>query len=504
MSRLIQVSGLSAVGVFAACLLMASCGSAGSPGTSTTTTPAAAAPTQAPAAAFSGTRTTPWNLTVAFSDTSTGSPSTWAWDFGDGTTSTQQSPVHMYAASGTFTATLVASNAMGQSRTTRSVTVSGGAEVTLCDGGRPTVAVLVDAALRPALAATLQRYAADLCGEGYRVWLTEFIGANPPAIREYLAGAWDRSAHTLNGALLVGDIPHAYQYVSAVSANPSIPSLREEVISFQYYADLNGTFSASSGYVGGHPYSYDVHSGEMNWEIWIGVLPVYKGSITQTTDALLQYFDKNHAYRTGAAKPPRAYVEVNELHNASNPAEEAAIITGMRNGLYSWTPFSNSASASFYFSGVTSGHSIADGYVAARSGVADFVVGDSHGGYLAAGQLTLASVEAVPLKTNFFWSSGCAIGDLDRSDNVLTSIVYGKNSAVLIGKGTTNDSGGMGNNTQGFYGHNVATAMTAGASFGNAILAHVNVPLISPWSLSREFHFGTVLIVGDPTLKLRQ
>ena len=480
----------------------AACGSGATSPSIVATSPVAV--TQAPTAAFSLARTSPWNLTVAFTDSSTGSPAAWSWNFGDGTLSTEQHPTHVYATSGTYTSTLVASNAAGSTTTTKSVTVSGGAEVQVCDGGRPTVVVLVDGALRPALAATIQRYAADLCVEGYRVWLTDFIPATPPSIREYLAGAWDRSAHTLSGALLVGNIPHAYQYVTSVSANPSFPSVREEVISFQYYADLNGTFSASSGYVGGHPYSYDVHSGEMNWEIWIGVLPVYKGSTTQTIDALLQYFDKNHAYRTGGAKPPRAFVEVNELTNASNPAEEASVFASMRNGLYSWTPFSNSASASFYFSGVTSGHSIADGYVAARSGTADFVVGDSHGGYLAAGQLTLASVEAIPLKANFFWSSGCAIGDLDHAENVLTSIVYAKNSAVLIGKGTTDDSGGMGNNAQGFYGHNVATAMTAGASFGNAILGHVNVPLLSPWSSSREFHFGTVLIVGDPTLRLRQ
>ena len=88
-----------------------------------------------------------------------------------------------------------------------------------------------------------------------------------------------------------------------------------------------------------------------------------QSSTTQTIDALLQYFDRNHAYRT-------------------------------------------------------SGHSIADRHVAARSGTADFVVRDSHGGYLAAGQLTLASV------------------------------------------------------------------MTAVASFGNAIVGHVNVPLLSPWSSS--------------------
>ncbi len=73
----------------------------------------------------------------------------------------------------------------------------------------------------------------------------------------------------------------------------------------------------------------------------------------------------------------------------------------------------------------------------------------------------------------------------------------------MVAKGTTNNSGGMGNNQNGFFGRNVAVAMTSGSSFGSAVLSHVNVPLIFPWSNSREFHFGTPIVIGDPTLKLR-
>ncbi|SDD76507.1 PKD repeat-containing protein, partial [Algoriphagus faecimaris] len=44
-------------------------------------------------------------LTVDFEDRSEGA-TTWAWDFGDGTTSTEQNPSHTYQSSGTFTVTL--------------------------------------------------------------------------------------------------------------------------------------------------------------------------------------------------------------------------------------------------------------------------------------------------------------------------------------------------------------------------------------------------------------
>jgi hypothetical protein len=47
-------------------------------------------------------------LTVQFTDRSSGRPNYWLWDFGDGSTSSQQNPVHTYSDSGTYTVTLTA------------------------------------------------------------------------------------------------------------------------------------------------------------------------------------------------------------------------------------------------------------------------------------------------------------------------------------------------------------------------------------------------------------
>ena len=52
-------------------------------------------------------------LSVQFNDASTGSPTSWSWEFGDGNTSSKQNPIHTYYTSGTFTVTLTASNAKG-------------------------------------------------------------------------------------------------------------------------------------------------------------------------------------------------------------------------------------------------------------------------------------------------------------------------------------------------------------------------------------------------------
>ena len=52
-------------------------------------------------------------LAVQFTDSSTGNPTTYSWEFGDGGTSTEQNPVHTYDAAGTYTVTLTAENACG-------------------------------------------------------------------------------------------------------------------------------------------------------------------------------------------------------------------------------------------------------------------------------------------------------------------------------------------------------------------------------------------------------
>jgi PKD repeat protein len=55
-------------------------------------------------------------LSVTFTDTSTGGPTSWQWSFGDGSSnSTAENPSHTYTSPGTYTVTLTASNANGGS-----------------------------------------------------------------------------------------------------------------------------------------------------------------------------------------------------------------------------------------------------------------------------------------------------------------------------------------------------------------------------------------------------
>jgi PKD repeat protein len=70
-------------------------------------------------------------MTVSFVDQSTGLPTSWLWDFGDGSTSTQANPVHVYQKEGTYTVSLTVKNVFGSDTKVRQdlITVGGGAAV---------------------------------------------------------------------------------------------------------------------------------------------------------------------------------------------------------------------------------------------------------------------------------------------------------------------------------------------------------------------------------------
>jgi len=53
------------------------------------------------------------NEPVIFTDLSVGPPNNWLWDFGDGVTSTEQNPIHLYAASGNYQVLLTTCNDVG-------------------------------------------------------------------------------------------------------------------------------------------------------------------------------------------------------------------------------------------------------------------------------------------------------------------------------------------------------------------------------------------------------
>ncbi|HEX2898136.1 MAG TPA: PKD domain-containing protein [Bacteroidia bacterium] len=89
--------------------------------TSICTTDTAIVLGQAPVAQFSQVLS---NLTAVFTNLSSNAATSWAWDFGDGQTSTAQHPIHLYATGGSYTVCLTTSSACGSDVTCETLTVA--------------------------------------------------------------------------------------------------------------------------------------------------------------------------------------------------------------------------------------------------------------------------------------------------------------------------------------------------------------------------------------------
>jgi PKD repeat protein len=58
-------------------------------------------------------------MTVKFMDKSTNNPTSWAWDFGDKSTSTVKNPTHKYIKAGKYTVRLIVKNSKGTNSVTK-------------------------------------------------------------------------------------------------------------------------------------------------------------------------------------------------------------------------------------------------------------------------------------------------------------------------------------------------------------------------------------------------
>ena len=91
---------------------------------------------QAPNARLSLTPTYPRpGGQVQFRDDSTGEPTSWLWDFGDGQTSQEQNPSHTYSTTGSVTVTLTVSNDSGSDSIVKTIRVG---SAVLRSSGRQT------------------------------------------------------------------------------------------------------------------------------------------------------------------------------------------------------------------------------------------------------------------------------------------------------------------------------------------------------------------------------
>ncbi|KPL03857.1 MAG: hypothetical protein AMJ90_02795 [candidate division Zixibacteria bacterium SM23_73_2] len=153
------------------------------------------------------------------------------------------------------------------------------------------IAVMVNSDLYSEIQTSLNQYINDLVSDGYSVELKLFSGGDYKDLRDSLKYMWTHSG--LVGAVLVGDLPVAwYEFYSWEEEFP-IDYYFMELDGIWWDEDSNGLLEElTSG------------SGDLGPEIWVGRLAPSSLIWGNEAQLLLNYFLKNHNYRTGNLSLP--------------------------------------------------------------------------------------------------------------------------------------------------------------------------------------------------------
>lgn len=173
-------------------------------------------------------------LTVQFTDTSAGSPTAWAWTFGDGNTSTAQNPQHTYTTPGTHTVTLNATNEYGSDEEIRTDYITVYAPVT----------AQFSANITGGTAPLIVQFT-DLSTGGPTSWLWTFGDGNTSTAQNPQHTYAVAGAHTVT---LTASHPYdsdtetktAYITIAVLQPFPGLTLIPRDLTGNGLYTDING------------------------------------------------------------------------------------------------------------------------------------------------------------------------------------------------------------------------------------------------------------------------
>jgi hypothetical protein len=324
------------------------------------------------------------------------------------------------------------------------------------------VHVFVDSVVYPAVQANLSQFLLDLQAEGYSTFLTATWNQTPEEIRAILLSEYNTSG--LVGAIFVGDVPAAWMetFMYYISHFPTD----------YFYMDLNGSWADydADGF-------YDNLSGSLEPEVWTGRITPSNCMFGDEVELLNQYFEKNHAYRTGGLDLPDrllGYMECNwypQMETYFHWVYDDVTYVGQ----------ADTTTALDYKSRLTEGYEWV--HLLAHSspwGSTFYMHSDTYGG----GSVFSYEMPVLNPQANFVLLNACSNAKYTETDNLGQSYLFGSDKVVaVIGE------------TRIMYGDDFAdfySSLQMGKNLGEAFLDWM-------W-WSYEWFWGCN-IFGDPTLK---
>ncbi|OYD17334.1 hypothetical protein CH330_00470, partial [candidate division WOR-3 bacterium JGI_Cruoil_03_51_56] len=323
------------------------------------------------------------------------------------------------------------------------------------------VLIFVNATLYPLIQTELDTYVSDLSNEGFASKVIAVSGGKPADLRQILQVHQDSG---LVGALMVGDLlvawwedgPHGEDYPLEL-----------------FFTDLDGTWADNN-----HDGKYDYHSGNRAPDIWIG--RVYASRLTYDSEEHLikQFFQRNHAYRTGQLQIQHRGLVYNEI--TWYPHDH-----GMNYLYLDITMFNdeNTTTAYHYKNQLRLGYEFVHLIAHSSPWVSTFFL-DS--GAMGGGSLFNFEIPALMPNAAFYFLNACMNARFTEKDNLGNWYLFAQPWGQVVMASTSVMYGVP-------YLTTVYRALDNDSCFGDAFLK---------WHKSNYSRHGATCILGDPTLKI--
>ena len=275
---------------------------------------------------------------VQLTDLSTGLPTSWLWDFGDGVTSTEQNPTHEYASAGTFIVTLTVSNDHGSDTASSDLVIR--------------EAQVVPPITTPGEHVLVVPAAANAPGDAGTTWVSDVVlhnpGAEPATVNLYLMAAGADNTHAegrqvevpAGGSLRVADVVQSIFGVTGVGGAILVGADRELIVSSRTYNDAaTGTFGQ---YIPGLPIQAAMTSVDEPWLIQLTGTDRFRSNVgianpaTVEMRAAIELYDATGSFvgRRIVTIPPYGWGQLNGVVEdiAGVVLEDARVVISPRRG----------------------------------------------------------------------------------------------------------------------------------------------------------------------------